>query len=246
MFDEYRANKLLKAAPGPSPWYVAGDHPAIQTACGPGRWVAAGQDKDTAGKTFLQAGGKTLAVIAMYNYVLALDASTLVIWTQVPVKKGNTAPVHMAAIDCRQLAPLDNPGQICAGLPLGGAWRVAGGVIAELDIPTTEIGSQKLEFPSPLAGLDEILILANSSAVNQGDRTRMDECLLIAQPRLGTVEFIPQDWFNDGGFDFDYQWVTRVARDPQTGCVVGDGIRLGTFMLDESCRHIRKWLSRRA
>ncbi len=234
----------MRAAPGPSPWYLSGDSPRIQTACGPGRWVAAGEDKDTAGKTLLQAGGKTLAVVAMYNYVLALDSFTLVIWTQVPVKKGNTAPVHMAAFDCRQLEPLDNPRQICADMPLGGAWKIAAGVIAEIDIPTTEVGSQKLEFPPPLAGLDEILILANSSGVSQGDSTRMDECLLIAKPRVGTVELIPQDWFNDGGFDFGYQWVTRVARDCRTGCIVGDGIRLGTFMLDKSCRHIRKWLAR--
>ena len=55
------------------------------------------------------------------------------------------------------------------------------------------------------------------------------------------VEVIPQDWFNTGNYDFGYQWISRVAR-CSDGSIVGDGIRLGRFELDETNRRIKKWL----
>jgi hypothetical protein len=50
----------------------------------------------------------------------------------------------------------------------------------------------------------------------------------------------PQDWFNSGDFDFGYQWITKVVRDSNSGKIVGTGIRLKNFILDESGRQIEK------
>ena len=50
-------------------------------------------------------------------------------------------------------------------------------------------------------------------------------------------------WFNNGKYDFSYQWITRVARDPQTQRIFGEGIRLGMFQLDKTGRTVEKWLS---
>ena len=56
------------------------------------------------------------------------------------------------------------------------------------------------------------------------------------------VEVFPQDWFNDGSYDFGYQWITRVNRRVD-GSIAGDGIRLGTFELDATNRMIKRWLT---
>ena len=66
--------------------------------------------------------------------------------------------------------------------------------------------------------------------------------LWIVRPRDGTIDVVPQDWFNHGDYDFGYQWVTRVAREPG-GRIVGEGIRIGPFVLNESGRRVAEWLS---
>ena len=65
---------------------------------------------------------------------------------------------------------------------------------------------------------------------------RADLALMVACPRECTVQLYGQDWFNGGGLDYGYQWVTRVARDPKTGKVRGEGIRISPFVLDTSLR----------
>ncbi len=245
MFEKSRIERLLKTAPGPSPWYLHESVPCIQTTYGQGRWTQAGNDRDTAGKMLLQAGDDTLVILSMYNYVLSVDGFTMLIWSQAHLGKGNTAPVHMTAIDCRQLAPLHDARRMCEEMPQGAALKVASGAVAAMDIPTTAIGGCEVGFPSPISKLDEILILARSSGVDRTDGTMGNECLIVAKPGLGYIEVFPQDWFNKGQWDFGYQWPTRVARDPKSGRIVGDGIRMGTFMLDESCRNVQRWLRTR-
>jgi hypothetical protein len=65
----------------------------------------------------------------------------------------------------------------------------------------------------------------------------------VVDARSGTIDVIPQDWFSDGEFDFGYPWVTRIARDPETGRLVGEGIRMGFFRLDASNRAVERWES---
>lgn len=58
----------------------------------------------------------------------------------------------------------------------------------------------------------------------------------------GATRVAPQDWFNQGPYDFGYQWITRMARLPDVGEIVGEGIRLGVFRLDSPCRQIAECL----
>ncbi len=82
----------------------------------------------------------------------------------------------------------------------------------------------------------ELLILCHSSGVDQSSGAVDDLALLVARPRESTYQLYAQDWFSHGGFDYGYQWVTRVARDRITGQVRGEGTRLAPFILDSSLR----------
>lgn len=91
--------------------------------------------------------------------------------------------------------------------------------------------------------LEELLVLVDPPPEpHRRPPSRADLRLWIIHPRNNSVEVIPQDWFNQADYDFGYQWVTRVARDPKTGRVVGEGIRLGAFVLDKTGRQIESWL----
>jgi len=71
---------------------------------------------------------------------------------------------------------------------------------------------------------------------------RVDLALLVAHPRTSSYRLYSQDWFNSLDLDFGYQWVTRVARHPETGRVHGDGIRIHPFVLDDLLRGLaEKW-----
>lgn len=99
---------------------------------------------------------------------------------------------------------------------------------------------QPLLFPEPLRHLPELLILCASSGIrSEPGADRGNLALLVASPRDGAFEVFPQDWFNDGGFDYGCEWVTRVARDPRTGRIHGEGIRIEPFVLDDTLRNIR-------
>jgi hypothetical protein len=77
--------------------------------------------------------------------------------------------------------------------------------------------------------LDEVLLVADGSDPNVAAYL-----VYVWRPRLGQVEVLPQRWFTARDFDLGYEWITRVARDPKTGRLIGDGTRIAPFELDRS------------
>ena len=67
-------------------------------------------------------------------------------------------------------------------------------------------------------------------------------CLMILNPKDDIIEIFPQDWFNNGPYDTMWQGPILAARDPKSNDIIGDGIRLDTFILDKLYREIKAWL----
>ena len=67
-------------------------------------------------------------------------------------------------------------------------------------------------------------------------------CILLLRSKSQEIEVICVDWFNTEEWDMDYQWISRVARDPKTQKFIGEGIRMGVFQLDETGKNLDKWL----
>jgi hypothetical protein len=55
-------------------------------------------------------------------------------------------------------------------------------------------------------------------------------------PAEGSVDVMPQSWFNHETADLGYEWIARVTRHPSNGHILGDGIRIAPFELDENGR----------
>jgi len=95
-------------------------------------------------------------------------------------------------------------------------------------------------FADSVRGIEEVLILCHSSAIRTPDSGHSNLALAVVRPNKSTYKLYPQDWFNDAGFDHGYQWVTRVVRNPSTGQIHGEGIRIGPFVLDASLNRLAR------
>jgi hypothetical protein len=235
---------LFERIPGPSPWFLRdGDTPM------PGfHWQAAENGPLSSGKRLLIGSSGPVAVLDFYNYVLPLDQSTLLIWHQKRVERGPTAPVVLTVIRPKSLQPLrGDRNSLFARLKESGEPLLVStrGPFFFSKLPTnrttlkTAIASEQVntKFSPEIAHLEELLILCSSSATNPSSTCQEGNlALLVASPAKSSFRLYPQDWFNNGKIDYDYQWVTRVARNPSTGRIHGEGIRIPPFVLDESLR----------
>ena len=98
-------------------------------------------------------------------------------------------------------------------------------------------GLNRFVFPPPLKTLPEVLMLGDNASIAG---TGMKRSIYCMRPNDGNIEVLPQDWFNLGNFDFGYQWITKVVRDPDSGRICGTGIRLKSFILDENGRQVEQ------
>jgi hypothetical protein len=103
------------------------------------------------------------------------------------------------------------------------------------DLPS---GLNAFECPDIFREAADLLIVANHRSLEDGTITALYNICFKNQ----TVESYPQKWFTADEFDIGYQWITRVTRHPQSGRIVGDGIRIGAFELTENGCDLERWL----
>lgn len=224
------SNDLFDKVPGPTPWYSRAGSPAVEGF----HW----EQTSEGGKTLLVGTAGVVAVLGFYNYVMKLDSSTLLIWNQRGgTESEGTQPVDLVVIR-PSLLPTFGDGLAKETQQMdetGARLALSDKPVASISLKTGIIGADvPSTFPKELEAIEELLILCNSAAISvQGD-TKPKLALLIAQPKQSTIRLYPQDWFNSANLDFGYQWVTRVARNPETGRVHGEGFRLDPFELDDT------------
>ena len=98
---------------------------------------------------------------------------------------------------------------------------------------------QELSVPEPLRGVKELSMIARRGAIGDEDAAC---AVFILYPHAGLVEVLPQRWFNRKEFDVGRQWITRLARDPVSHRIIGDGVRIPAFRLSEDGRELDGWL----
>ena len=232
----------LGEVPGPSPWYL--DNTAIQSAAGRLRWQSAGDGPSFAGKSVLvNTGGGAVAMSDFHCYVSPVRKRQLLVWYV--EERADGADVRLRLFDVDALRPIGDLPTIAAQLGPAARFHAVAGELDTSAVSTTLAdGLHRIAIPTVLQDLGELLILAHSTA----DGRRQKHCdqrhlrLWVLDTASGTLDITPQDWFNQGPYDFGYQWVTRMARLPGSDDIVGEGIRLGVFRLDPTRRHVAEWL----
>jgi hypothetical protein len=229
----------LRLAIGPSPWAFRDRSTVVGGVTYRFRETLPGDGK-LAGITSLQdSSGTTLLVLDFYCYARILDDGAVLLWRE----SGEKAERRIV-FDCFRLSslqPVSDPRGTAADIrerkvgvaPLQSSehWEFS---------PRLETGVHPLSLPHDWSRFEETLVLADHGDANGYDK--MARAIFAFDWSKRQVEIFPQDWFNTGDYDFGYQWITRVARRTD-GSIVGDGIRLGRFELDEGNRRVKKWLT---
>jgi hypothetical protein len=112
--------------------------------------------------------------------------------------------------------------------------------LAELEISSRlAAGKHALEIPATFKQTDELLLLSSHPARGRDDAAC---AILVLRPPEGMVEVLPQRWFTANRYDIGQQWIARVARDPSSGRLIGEGLRIGAFELNQDGTDVERWL----
>ena len=244
LFSKLAAQKLLAATPGPSPWYY-GPKRVVPSRKGPLRWDQAGQEDAQLDKIQLRGEDqRPLLLLGMCCYAWPIPPHRLLVWyDRFPRSGSERGFIHLLLLDADELLPMDDSPAVCREMDRNGVLiRHVNGEVSSTEISSNrDAGIYPVDLPAPFRGIGEHLMLGDSS----WSQRETHVTLFVLDTGAGTLAVYPQDWFNHGGFDYGYQWITRVARDPKSGRVIGDGMRMGVFELDESNRQIKRWLVKR-
>jgi hypothetical protein len=238
----------LSAVPGPSPWYLDHAGTEIQRGTEELRWHAAGDRAPAVGKSLLTTpGGDAVAVADFQCYVRSLSGGRLLVWYAEEEGEGALLrrTIRFRMFDVEQLRPIPDLEATFTRLGPRARFHAASGELASVAVSTAlDDGVHQVSLPGEMSVAGELLVLAHSTAGGRRENHYdvMHLRLWILDTARGRLEIVPQDWFNEGAYDFAYQWVTRMARLPGGGDIVGEGIRLGVFRLDASKRRIAEWL----
>ena len=226
-------NDVIARAPGPAPWYLEQAGSDLST---PPQKLSWERDAN-AGPTELMDGNRRVyALASIYSYVRRLNSTQFVVW----YKSGapEVGKVTFQLYDALSLRPMTDEQTSVARLTRS-PFATAATLLAEYSIPRSQpSGVQAVQFPPQFADCPELLVLVYND--NTWDNVGLD--LWSIDPLNQQMKIISQDWFTDGPYDFGYQWITRVARSPITGNLVGDGIRIGAFVLSQDGSSFLEWL----
>jgi hypothetical protein len=234
-----RLHELISAAIGPTPWYWK-TFPAFTSQSGQ-RFVWNHQDEP----------GPVQHVVSL-NLEHVLEKPRLALNTYCrpflvpPHRLGIWCPegrsIRVVCFDPDQLKAFDL--SEVAGWFKQSSERIFAHTapIAEFEVPVTfPAGTHKIDVPAELASVVELLVPTSYPAASPDDPAF---ALFILYPHAGLVEVLPQNWFTSARFDVGYQWIARAARDPESYRIVGDGIRVEPFLLDEDGRRLERWLEK--
>jgi len=172
--------------------------------------------------------------LGFYCYVVGLPTHRLLIWHHVGEQRSPRA-IRVSLLDTSLLQPLDKIPDFGSESEIHTAFR--GDPVAVIDLPTSlGTGVHSTVFPEELRSLSEILVLAHASPPDRKPARGQSwvEALYILRPPEHAVEVLPLDWWNSGDFDFGYEWITQIARDPVTANFVGDGFRILPFLMERT------------
>jgi hypothetical protein len=231
--------KLLSTAPGPAPWYWE-SFPSVELAHQRLVWRKNPADTGRSLSVLLQPEGRDDSVslaVSMYSRVFRLPPNLLGIWFE------ENNRIRIFAIDPDSLKEFSLNAPLPVSVKDYGGFTCAGGVLGEASTSTDlEADEHRIDLPLAFAGLQSIIMIGNYARIREAACAALFEINPGTTPGSWRLGVMPQSWFTRGGFDLGYQWITRVARDPVTSRIVGDGIRISPFVLTENGCHIDRWI----
>ena len=116
--------------------------------------------------------------------------------------------------------------------------------VSEFEVPVSlESGLNPIEVPAVFQTVDELIAPTSYPA-----RTKSEPlmCLYVFYLQAGLLEVLPQNWFTAETRNLGMEWITRAARDPESHLIFGDGVRIGSFLLETDGRTLATWLDEKS
>jgi len=237
-------------APGPAPWYLeAPEVSTLRTTRGVWTWQTRHRADLETTSCLLAPDGSAALLVSLGCYVLPLADDRILVWHErtrpaTAVAGVGRPGVEFTILSLDDLQPLtDRRAAVAAMRSSDRPMAFEGGHPVVFEVPT-DIGEgvHAMATPPALRDVPEILVLADYGSVSGNHFDTTFRAIFALDFKAGQVTVLPQRWFNEGNFDFGYQWITRVQREPATGRIVGEGIRIGYFRLDASGTQLEAWL----
>lgn len=243
----FNRKSIYFSTPGPTPWYAECRASAICDKSREWTWEFP-KVKGLEGITWLRdAAGEVRLILDFQCYVQTLDDGWALIWVSVGRSSNYPAPrpvIRFLLIGLDRLAVISAPEE--SSIRMRKEKSPIFFEAEEYDIfecPTTyPEGEFSVAVPEAFERLPEVLALADFGPEDSQSNgyNQMYRAIFVVNFSEGSISVVPQDWFNQGSFDFGYQWVTRVQRDEKTGLIVGEGIRISSFTLNSTGKQLRK------
>jgi hypothetical protein len=234
-----RLRDLLNQTIGPAPWYWE-TFPKLSSASGQRFvWTHQGNQGALGYLVSLNAEGeadKPLLALNTYCRPFLVPPSSLGIWCP----EGRS--LRLTCFDPTQLKPFDFAE--VAGWFKQSSERIYSVTppVAELEVPLAlGAGTHKIDVPSELQSVEELVVPTSCSAKNVSDPAF---ALYVFYLHGGLVEVLPQRWFTAAQYEVGRQWIPRAARDPESQRIVGECFGVGSFMLEEDGERLDKWIER--
>jgi hypothetical protein len=246
---KWKKSKRALTAPGPSPWYLRAPWACIRTTKGNWTWSFYDDPILSGLSRLMSPQGETVLFVDFYCYIQTLPDNKLLIWYETgrsERNKHNTPKIIFTILSLSSLITFNEP-QAAAAEIRANKERVLfkGGSPQSYEVSTTLYeGTYPIAPPPEFARLPELLVIADFGPAEMSSNhwEKTSRAIYVFDFNSGQVTVLPQVWFNEGTYDFGYQWITRVQREQETNQIIGEGIRLGEFRLDKSGKQLQEWL----
>jgi len=235
--DAARARKLLSQTVGPTPWYWQ-EFPTFRSHAGQRFvWRHHGTEGPLAHLVTLGLEQETDTIrLALNTYCrpFPVGGNFLGVWCP----EGRS--LRLTCFDPDQLKGFDLAE--VAGWFKQSSERIyaATAPVADFEVPLSlEAGTHKIEVPSELSSIDELILPTSYKALERDDPAF---ALFVFYLHAGLVEVLPQRWFTAAQYQVGQQWITRAARDPDSHRIVGECFGAGTFLLEEDGCRLAEWI----
>ena len=224
----------ISQAVGPSPWYWS-TFPEIHTSSGETlKWSFMG----TEGNMAYVVG---LASIKADTFKLLLNTYTRAFFIPphfIGVWFPNGKRVQIQCFNPDALKDFELNSEILEYKKTKQPYYCNGEMVCEIIIESNICcGIMEIDVPSQFETLNELLTIRSSPIDSNEAYT-----ILSLNFNDKIIKVYPQKWFTADKFDLDYQWITRITRDKDTGRFIGDGIRIGKFELCDDGMNLLRWI----
>lgn len=239
--DASRVKRLLSESIGPAPWYWQ-SFPQFRSPSGQRfAWTHHGTDGPVAHLVALgleQEPGKARLALNTYCRPFLVPPHFIGIWCP----EGRS--LRLTCFDPDQLKAFDVAEVAGWFKPSSERIYAATAPVADFETPLSLApGMHKIEVPSELAAVDELIVPTSYKAMSNDDPAF---ALFVFYLQAGLVEVLPQKWFTAAQYRVGQQWITRAVRDPESHRIAGECFGVGTFLLEEDGCRLAEWLERRA